>query len=267
MAQKSTVGRKGARFRLPAACSILALAVASPVSAANYFATFSGVLDTNYYSSEDGIVDLGTGPFTTTLRIIYPLEYYEGPPEEGYYYARADEYFGTDPILGPAHIYAGFYEGGSLNPISITDQPGQSYNYYPDVDYSSFGQTRYGAAILTRRSLNFILSSGEGSDYAIGVTSLADIFPTIDQPTPIDIDVGAGTGITGTFQNRTGWYKETQFGFASGYITHLTVSVVPDVPEPATWAMMLVGFGAIGFASRTGKLRGLAAKEAVAANA
>jgi len=29
-----------------------------------------------------------------------------------------------------------------------------------------------------------------------------------------------------------------------------TVNVAPPVPEPATWAMMLAGFGAMGFAMR-----------------
>jgi len=34
------------------------------------------------------------------------------------------------------------------------------------------------------------------------------------------------------------------------YIRVLTLSAVPSVPEPATWAMMIIGFGTVGFALR-----------------
>ena len=40
-------------------------------------------------------------------------------------------------------------------------------------------------------------------------------------------------------------YNDLSFSFTN------TVSVSPDVPEPASWAMMLVGFGAIGGAMRS----------------
>jgi hypothetical protein len=35
-------------------------------------------------------------------------------------------------------------------------------------------------------------------------------------------------------------------------------SAVPAVPEPATWAMMLLGFGAIGFSMRRRRSSGVA---------
>ncbi|KQU61848.1 hypothetical protein ASG67_01350 [Sphingomonas sp. Leaf339] len=35
-----------------------------------------------------------------------------------------------------------------------------------------------------------------------------------------------------------------------GYVTQFTTQAVAAVPEPTTWAMMLVGFGMIGAASR-----------------
>ena len=45
--------------------------------------------------------------------------------------------------------------------------------------------------------------------------------------------------------------------------THrLSISDVSAVPEPATWAMMLIGFGAIGFALRGRKEAGLTIRRA-----
>lgn len=46
-----------------------------------------------------------------------------------------------------------------------------------------------------------------------------------------------------------------KFGFSSAdgrtiYLDNLKISVTPSVPEPATWAMMLIGFGAMGVSLR-----------------
>lgn len=38
--------------------------------------------------------------------------------------------------------------------------------------------------------------------------------------------------------------------FGNGNLTNSPVAVAGAVPEPATWAMMLMGFGGIGFALR-----------------
>lgn len=256
--KRSTIFARACLFSAFVAGSLLS---AQPATATNYFATFTGILDTNFYHSEYDPVDtqLGTGPFTATLRLIYPLSYVEKDPDTGeiYYTGSAADYYGNDPVDGPSHVFSGTWD--SANPVSVTDQPGQSYNEYPgNVDYGSLGQSAYGAAILSHKSLSFLISSNEGSNYFIGISSLSDIFPTIDVPTPIDIDVGTGNGVTGTFTNRTGYYKEASYGYAAGRITHLTISVVPDVldvPEPSSWALMIVGFGAIGFASRGGAFR------------
>jgi hypothetical protein len=54
--------------------------------------------------------------------------------------------------------------------------------------------------------------------------------------------------IGAAFDNPEGWYKRDGFK-----LDKLTFSLVPPsaVPEPSTWAMLLVGFGAIGAAMRS----------------
>lgn len=70
---------------------------------------------------------------------------------------------------------------------------------------------------------------------------------------------GSGLGFTASdgsqtslfYQDSASSYRITTFtgGFASGLVT-ASSSAVAAVPEPAGWAMMIVGMGAVGFAMR-----------------
>lgn len=57
------------------------------------------------------------------------------------------------------------------------------------------------------------------------------------------LDAGAGT-------DQITWSSNVQKGLSAG---GLYSNTIPGIPEPATWAMMLVGFGAIGSAMRRRK--------------
>ena len=59
--------------------------------------------------------------------------------------------------------------------------------------------------------------------------------------------VGGGTGIQGA----GGWYRFHNYGDQFTW-AEFTLSAVP---EPATWAMMIVGFGAVGSMVRTSRRR------------
>ncbi len=48
-------------------------------------------------------------------------------------------------------------------------------------------------------------------------------------------------------------YQVNAGGLSSGRVTASASAVTAAVPEPATWAMMLMGFGAMGFALRRSK--------------
>jgi hypothetical protein len=53
----------------------------------------------------------------------------------------------------------------------------------------------------------------------------------------------------GTY-NYYNFYSLGTNGQTFGNVLLSSFAVTPNVPEPATWAMMLVGFGGIGFAMR-----------------
>jgi hypothetical protein len=53
----------------------------------------------------------------------------------------------------------------------------------------------------------------------------------------------------------TGTQATLYFGDYSPHSTYVIDNVVAAVPEPATWAMMLIGFGGIGSALRRRKVK------------
>ena len=52
------------------------------------------------------------------------------------------------------------------------------------------------------------------------------------------------------FNPPPGFYQQYNSPFAAGTYTNLTLSPAGGVPEPASWAMMLMGFGLVGFGLR-----------------
>jgi hypothetical protein len=106
-----------------------------------------------------------------------------------------------------------------------------------------------------------IAYTGNFADYTTfsdlkGLTDLSSLFGTLSGNQVIAIHYGAGARLDGN-NDVTAFY--TFDGLAAGSNIYLTngssssatlFTRTPAVPEPATWAMMLLGFGAIGMASR-----------------
>lgn len=58
------------------------------------------------------------------------------------------------------------------------------------------------------------------------------------------------TGGTGRFADASGIFEGTGTADATTRPTHVVIDFGPPVPEPASWTLMLLGFGGIGFAIR-----------------
>lgn len=91
-------------------------------------------------------------------------------------------------------------------------------------------------------------------------TFYTDTSPLVSDRTDNYDGVGAFGGVQYYFQNGAlGTYGTYTSLLFSTQVANLTIRQVPDrttgaVPEPASWAMMIVGFGAIGGALRRRRL-------------
>ncbi|WP_293971313.1 PEPxxWA-CTERM sorting domain-containing protein [Sphingomonas sp.] len=92
--------------------------------------------------------------------------------------------------------------------------------------------------------------------------SLADLLGGVNRSAFSTVNNSGGTNTTNTGSSVTSaiWLVGAAVGTSDrddGFkLTSLSINAVPaTVPEPATWAMMLVGFGAIGGTMRSRKVR------------
>jgi hypothetical protein len=58
-----------------------------------------------------------------------------------------------------------------------------------------------------------------------------------------------------------GTFASRHVGILSGVVTYSSTPLTPAVPEPSTWAMMLIGFAGLGYAAarRKGAVRAISA--------
>ena len=137
-------------------------------------------------------------------------------------------------LTGP--VTASFQLDSNPTPNSINDQ-------------SAFG---YGQIFFNNISGVFNGNAEIASSISFG-TGLASQFQ-IQSPSSGFAQFGGATVFTGTFNNPVfspGTYAFT--GFSRGTLT--VSQAVAAVPEHASWAMMIFGFGAMGIAMRRRKVR------------
>jgi PEP-CTERM motif len=138
----------------------------------------------------------------------------------------------TSLIINPAPLFTALEFNLSLDARSFLQ-----------VDYSLGGNIFTNAGVLAQNgnaNTGYTITSGATPFDAVRITSCATqaICNTA-------VGVGAGTGSAINFERQNS----------------ITVAAVAAVPEPGTWAMMLLGFGGIGFSLRR-RTRGLIAQSA-----
>lgn len=122
-----------------------------------------------------------------------------------------------DPALSSSEAAVDSYSSNSLN-ASFNPSGGVGFSFFPGVKQFQIGGLLNGAGLTVVGTNDFYLGF-------------------IDNGSTISSAV-------------VGYTAVGQIGNNSTFNVQVTRAVVPGVPEPATWAMMLLGFAAVGAASR-----------------
>ena len=103
-------------------------------------------------------------------------------------------------------------------------------------------------------TLNFQLSGNNGFTYTgiHGVEDQYEIGIQSNQGTQLYLDYQANPTVTLILNSDNG-YQSNLYNTSHQSINLTSSGTTSSAPEPATWALMLVGFGGLGFAMRSAR--------------
>jgi len=233
------------------ASALMAAALAGPASANRFVATFTGTV-TNGTDSANVFNQAGADLTGQSFTAVFTLD---------------DS--AADFVLSNGAVYYDIYNGGPANPIHATiSVGGVSYALTPATDsfedYLSW--TRYSGGTFDQFMGNVARFVDDGTVNTLdslqlyGNASLDDFLGSpLDYHTPFAHDFTSQSG--GSFSIGS-WSDSTNAAFYSETlnlnVSRITYAAAPAggaVPEPASWAMMLVGFGLAGTALRRNRAK------------
>ena len=152
--------------------------------------------------------------------------------------------------------------------LALAASPASAAQYSFDfsTDQQLFGGPVTGSGIFTTSDMAMTV----GGETAYAITSISGMVngsqivaptsasygnyfttgPTFLDGSGVNFGTAAGTTVAFFNQSNNGLYRVNTFSPGSSSFVTATSSAVGAVPEPATWAMLLLGFGMVGFAMR-----------------
>jgi hypothetical protein len=156
----------------------------------------------------------------------------------------------------------GIVSGASAKTVEFTlsdgIQPTESFEtLITPTLYGFFGSSSFGFFLITGTDVKIGGSSAPNQLYGFSTTTELNDGPTYyDLSGPIMIGPSVALGVnwySGPITSPT-FIEGTYLAYnnVDGQVATVTVATVSAVPEPSTWAMMLIGFAGIGFAAYRG---------------
>ena len=233
------------QFLLGTAVAVATAASGSAASAAIFTATYTGTVSSGYDQ---------TGEFGTAGADLAGLEFTST--------YRFDTSLGVDDVTGYYEQNSGGSAYGTATPMldatlkigAVTVHvPGGYQGYSLSYNDGNFG-------VIKNISKSFYSdSSSNGGRYVYNYI--------YTNAAPTTISNGFSSAPSGTFSGFSdGYYQNSFYNYDTGYIysnyAHLVqdhVTISGAVPEPATWGLMLMGFGGLGAMLRRRRSRGVLA--------
>ena len=149
----------------------------------------------------------------------------------------------------PALASEFIFDFSTTTPLIGGSGSGSGSIFTDDMTIDSRGFT---AQMITGISGTFNGSEITGLASPFGANNLYYVTgPSFVDGSGLGFVTAAGTNVNLFFQDSAGSYRiNTTSPFTSSFVQATSSGAVAAVPEPATWAMMLLGFGAIGFQAR-----------------
>lgn len=164
-------------------------------------------------------------------------------------------------LLSSAPSYAASCNNGDISPIAIACVG----TFAGNILNNQSGNVATQQSALATLGFTWDGTNFGGFHYLTGLSGATEIdfAPTLSGTTYIGVHIGGqGGGSTSFYKFTAGSALDTftlNLPRSSGVVLYATQSVTPPVPEPASWAMMISGFGAIGGVLRARRGRRVAA--------
>ncbi len=232
----------------------LAAMVAVPASAAQYTIKYYGVVDSG--TDESGVfgpanTSLVGATFQAQFTLTYPTAgafSYAGANRDGIsggsYFGAPSPVSGSYTINGKTLAIAGDFIGYAIQWHNAIDSDGNVYDQiaHEAYDNMAIGDYSYKALVsLFAYSLNHMVNSTNFTD------PLNYAAPTSDC---VDDYCGGGDFFIyeKIFNGSYNVYSQNASGTA--LVDRITISLAGAVPEPASWALLIIGFGVVGAVQR-----------------
>ena len=235
-----------------------ALLAAGPAEAAEYIITYTGTVSASYDGTGtfgDPNASLDGLAFTAVYTLTAPLA--GAYTSEGEFSARI---WGGAQYAAPSPLSATLTINGITQAVSGNQRGDVEQRFVPDEIFE-VGEIRHLAKHFSQTHDDqgfFQQDSYLLSNYIRSGLGNFDFLNTTDYTASLDYDVRPGDVSTGSFRFEEFRYDGIYYAYGDLTATHVTIAPAPlggALPEPSTWAMLLLGFGALGAGLRSARRR------------